>query len=220
MEIDIQKEIIAQTEIFVRNYFSDNTDGHDWWHTNRVRNIALNIAKKEKAENPFLIELIALLHDIDDYKITGNSTLEKTKAWLNNFAFDKEEINTICNSIKAISYKGAHVIETEFPIEGKIVQDADRIDALGAIGIARAFAYGGSKKRPIYIPDEKPILHKNENEYRNSKGHTINHFYEKLLLLKERLNTNSAKEMAEDRHKIMEQFLEQFYKEWNVEINS
>ena len=214
MEITNHNKILKATEIFVKEYFSENTDGHDWWHTQRVRNLSVAIAKKENNENLFLIEMIALLHDVDDWKITGNKELINTIQWLNKNNIEHPISEQICHAIKGISYKGAHVTANELSEEGKIVQDADRLDAIGAIGIARAFAYGGSKNRPIYIPDKKPVFHSSETEYRNSEGHTINHFYEKLLLLKDRMNTKSAKAMAEERHQFMETFLKQFYSEW------
>lgn len=218
MEITNNGIIIKETENFVKNYFSENTDGHDWWHTNRVRNLSIAISKKENSGNRFLIEMIALLHDVDDWKLTGENNLINTIRWLEKFKFEENFILQICNNIKNISFKGANVNDTGLSIEGKIVQDADRLDAIGAIGIARAFTYGGNKNRPFYLPGEKPVMHASENEYRNSSGHTINHFYEKLLLLKDRMNTETAKEIANERHLFMEKFLEQFFSEWNVDI--
>ncbi len=214
MEMTHSFQIIKSTEFFVQEYFSKNTDGHDWWHTNRVRNLAITIAKKENSGDHFLIEMIALLHDVDDWKLTGNSELINTLQWLNKLQVENNTIKQICNAIKGISYKGANVTDTELSIEGQIVQDADRLDAIGAIGIARAFAYGGSKNRPLYVPGENAVLHASETEYRNSKSHTINHFYEKLLLLKDRMNTRTAKNIAAERHLFMEKFLTQFLSEW------
>lgn len=215
MEIKQQKEILKKTEEFVRNYFNKNTDGHDWWHTYRVWQLAKEISKNEKNGNIFLIEIISLLHDVDDWKLTGNNELVNTIKWLNKVKVEKNSIEKICKAIKGISYKGANVKETELSLEGKIVQDADRLDAIGAIGIARAFAYGGSKHRPLYIPGNKPELHFSYEDYKNCESSTINHFYEKLLLLKDKMNTKTAKRIANKRHKIMEKFLIQFYNEWN-----
>lgn len=215
MEIKQQILILNKTEEFVRNYFCKNTDGHDWWHTYRVWQLSIEISKAEKCGDLFLIELISLLHDVDDWKLTGNKEPLNTIKWLNKFKLEKNSIEHICKAIKGISYKGANEKETELSIEGKIVQDADRLDAMGAIGIARAFAYGGSKHRPLYIPGDKPVSHNSYDDYKNSKGSTINHFYEKLLLLKDKMNTKTAKRMANNRHTFMENYLQQFYNEWN-----
>jgi len=216
MEIKNQRSILKKTTAFVQNYFSTNTDGHDWWHTFRVWQLAIEIAKKEKKGDLFLIEIISLLHDVDDFKITGKTELINTITFLNELKFDPSVIEKICNDINGISYKGANTITSDLSIECQIVQDADRLDAIGAIGIARAFAYGGSKNRPLYIPGDKPIFHNTYIEYKNSKGSTINHFYEKLLLLKDKMNTKSAKTIANKRHKFIEKYLEHFFNEWNT----
>jgi len=215
MEIKQQAQIIQKTEIFVSNYFSKNTDGHDWWHTYRVWQLAINISKVEKNGDLFFIEMISLLHDVDDWKLTRNNELINTINWLNELQIEKTIIEQICNEIKGISFKGANVTDAKLSIEGKIVQDADRLDAIGAIGIARAFAFGGSKHRPLFIPDDKPIMHISYDEYKHSNGSTINHFYEKLLLLKDKMNTETAKRIANNRHIFMENYLKQFYNEWN-----
>jgi uncharacterized protein len=159
--------------------------------------------------------MISLLHDVDDWKLTGSIELTNTMYWLSELKINNTIIQQICQAIKGISYKGANVTETDLSIEGKIVQDADRLDAIGAIGIARAFAYGGSKHRPLYIPENNPVMHASYNDYKNSNGSTINHFYEKLLLLKDRMNTATAKKIANNRHEFLENFLKQFYFEWN-----
>jgi uncharacterized protein len=215
MEIDQKKILLKKTEEFVCQYFNQNTDGHDWWHTYRVWQLAVKISKEEKSGDLFLVEMISLLHDVDDWKLTGNKELINTIQWLNKLQLEKNTIENICKAIKGISYKGANVNETELSIEGKIVQDADRLDAIGAIGIARAFAFGGSKHRPLYVPDDKPVMHTSYEDYKNSKGSTINHFYEKLLLLKNKMNTETAKHIANNRHTIMENYLQQFFNEWN-----
>ena len=208
-EILINKTIEKAQKIF-ENEFS----GHDFWHTLRVYNTAKTIAKKEKCDME-IVCLAALLHDFDDVKITNSTTeLENATNWLNENNYAPERINWIKEIINTISFKG---IDTKVPktIEGKIVQDADRLDAIGAIGIARAFAYGGSKGRELWNPNKHYIDRMNEEEYRKNNGNTINHFYEKLLKLKDMMNTNTAKEIAEHRHHYMEMFLEEFYEEWN-----
>lgn len=196
--------------------------GHDWWHAWRVWKIAKKIAKKEGGDL-FVIELAALLHDVEDWKFDGreNSGIALAKKWLNELKVDKENIEHVCHIIKNISFKGARVKNKMRLREGKIVQDADRLDVLGAIGIARTFAYGGYKGREIYNPKIKPRLHRTFKEYKKAKSTSINHFYEKLLLLKDLLlkdlmNTETAKKMAIKRHQFLEQFLKEFFAEWKV----
>lgn len=212
-----QKEIILRTQEFVRQRLSRDATGHDWEHTKRVRTLSLLIADKEGGDR-FVIELAALLHDIADWKFhdgdekAGSRTAQK---WLSQFSLSEEDIRHIGHIIDHISYKGANTQIKALSLEGRIVQDADRIDALGAIGIARTFAYGGNKKRPIYDPAIPPVLHESFAAYKSSTAPTINHFYEKLLLLKDRMNTSAGEEIARQRHLFMEQFLEQFFKEWD-----
>lgn len=174
------------------------------------------IARGERADE-FVVELAALLHDIADWKFHGgdeNAGPDKARRWLESQHVDEPTIERVCQIIKTVSYKGAGVSTPMKTSEGMIVQDADRLDALGAIGIARTFAYGGHKGRAIYDPNEPPQMHETFEQYKNSQGHTINHFYEKLLLLKDRLNTQTAKKIAAARHKYMEDFLSQFFAEW------
>lgn len=209
-----ETEFIILTENYVRNLLQNDCTGHDWWHINRVRNLALKIAKKEGG-NPFLIEISALLHDVDDWKINKNEKTSKAGEWLKTIKIPQSETEKILEIIDQVSFKGAGVKNSAATIEAKIVQDADRLDAIGAIGIARTFAYGGSKGRPIYLPEIKPELHENFESYQKNSAPTINHFYEKLLLLKNRLNTTTAIEIAKNRHTFMETFLMQFFKEWN-----
>jgi uncharacterized protein len=178
-----------------------------------VRNIALKISQTEGG-NRFLIEMAALLHDVDDWKINGDGYTLKAETWLKKFKIPKTEIENILEIINQVSFKGAGVKTNATTIEAKIVQDADRLDAIGAIGIARTFAYGGNKGRPIYLPEIKPVLHDDFDSYKKGTAPTINHFYEKLLLLKNRLNTATAIEIAKKRHTFMEVFLEQFFTEW------
>ena len=215
MEIN-KDEIILNTKEFVSELFASNTNGHDYAHTLRVRNIALKIAETENNCNLFIVEMAALLHDADDWKLNNNTQTQNTKNWLLKNNIDNNSIIHICDIIENLSFKGANVNEKTLSLEGKIVQDADRIDAIGAIGIARAFAYGGSKNRPLYNPESKPIFHNSFEEYKKGEGSTINHFYEKLLLLKDRINTTTGKQIAEERHEYMVQFLQQFFEEWDI----
>ncbi len=218
MSLNVQeKRFIESTEKYVHNYFENESSGHDWWHIYRVRNMAKRIAKTEGGDL-FLVEMAALLHDLDDWKLSDAGQDSKTEKWLNSIGFPKPKIPVILEIIEQVSFKGAGVENRAISVEAKIVQDADRLDAIGAIGIARTFAYGGNKGRLIYHPDIKPEMHNSFDEYKKTTAPTINHFYEKLLLLKERINTKSAKKIAEQRHRFMETFLEQFYGEWESEI--
>lgn len=209
-----KREIVFSTEMFVRQKLENDGSGHDWWHIYRVRNLALKIAETEGGDS-FTVEMAALLHDIDDWKITGNSEQNQVKNWLNKLGTDEETSGNILEIIEQVSFKGAGVETIPSTPEAKIVQDADRLDAIGAIGIARTFAYGGSKGRLIYNPDIKPENHVDFEAYKKNNGPTINHFYEKLLLLKDRLNTVTARRIAEKRHQFMESFLEEFFREWH-----
>ncbi|UOE54123.1 HD domain-containing protein [Bacillus sp. CMF12] len=210
------EKIIHITEKFVRDTLGEDTTGHDWHHIERVRKIALYIAKKEQAGDSFLIEMAALLHDIPDAKL--NTSKESGERKLSDFLQEIEIAEEASSSIKTIidsvSFKGGNN-QKVLSVEAKIVQDADRLDAIGAVGIARAFAYGGKKGQPIYDPCLEIRKEMTEDEYRNGKSSSINHFYEKLLKLRDLLNTDTAREMAEERHQMMEQYLHQFFKEWN-----
>ena len=209
--------IINKTCQFVEQKLAGDGSGHDWWHIYRVWNLAKNIAKKEGA-NILIVELSALLHDIADWKFhDGDDTKgpQMAEQFLIENQMDREMIDPVIEIVATISYKGAGVATPMKTLEGEVVQDADRLDAIGAMGIARTFAYGGHKNRLMYHPDEKPVLHQSFADYKKNTGHTINHFYEKLLLLKDRMNTSSAKQMAEGRHQFMKNYLGQFYKEWD-----
>lgn len=210
-----RNEILEKTADFIRQEFSHESSGHDWWHIHRVWKNAIVICEKEQADR-YVVELAALLHDLDDWKFntTGDETPHRAKAWLESCGVEAEIIETVCDIIVKISYKGAQVENKMTMLEGLVVQDADRLDAIGAIGIARAFAYGGYKKRPMYDPNAESRLHLTFDEYKNSKSATINHFHEKLLLLKDRMNTRSARKIAEKRHEVMLSFLSQFMSEW------
>ncbi|MDF2035486.1 HD domain-containing protein [Cytobacillus oceanisediminis] len=210
------EKIIHITEKFVRDTFGEDTTGHDWHHIERVRKNALYIAKKEQAGDSFFIEMAALLHDIPDAKL--NTSKESGERKLSDFLQEIEIAEEASSSIKTIidsvSFKGGNN-QKVLSVEAKIVQDADRLDAIGAVGIARAFAYGGKKGQPIYDLCLEIRKEMTEDEYRNGKSSSINHFYEKLLKLRDLLNTDTAREMAEERHQMMEQYLHQFFKEWN-----
>lgn len=200
----------------VENFFEHDTTGHDWWHVYRVTRLAIHIGKQEGA-NLLLVEPAALVHDADDWKLSGEEGYPNAIRMLETAGFPSSDVSNILEIVEQVSYKGAGTDTTPRSIEAMVVQDADRLDAIGAIGVARAFAYGGSKHRPIYLPHVEPSFHGSFEEYKSAKGHTINHFYEKLLLLKGRMNTTTAKTLAEERHRFMEIFLEQFYREWNFE---
>ncbi|MCQ3935921.1 MAG: phosphohydrolase [Chloroflexi bacterium] len=208
-------EIIEKTADHVRREFAGESSGHDWWHIHRVWKSALAICKIEKAD-AFIVQLAALLHDLDDWKFNqhGDETPLRARAWLDSCSVEPAVADSVCGIITNISYKGAGVENKMKTLEGMIVQDADRLDAIGAIGIGRAFAYGGYANRPLYDPDSPPKMHASFEEYKNSKSATINHFYEKLLLLKDRMNTETAKRIAEKRHAVMVKFLDQFMLEW------
>jgi len=211
-----KKGIINQTAAHVRKKFEGEGSGHDWWHIQRVWNTAVTIAKQEQADL-FIVELAALLHDIADHKFHDGDEEAGPKTareWLSSFEIEKDSIDHICRIIRNVSFKGAEVDTPMQSIEGKIVQDADRLDAIGAIGIARAFAFGGFKSRELYNPEIKPEIHNSFEAYKNSDGPTLNHFYEKLFLLKDRMNTKTAKQIAGERHKFMEMFVKQFLEEW------
>ena len=210
--------MINQIAKSVEELCQHDSSGHVWWHVYRVVNLAKAIGQKEEADL-HLIELAALLHDVDDWKLSTNSheSLPNARKLLAENGISYELTEKVIQIINEVSFKGAGVETKPTSIEAMAVQDADRLDAIGAIGIARTFAYGGYKNQPMHIPDLKPNLHNNFEEYKKARTSTINHFYEKLLLLKDRLNTNTAKEIAVQRHLFMEQFLEQFYAEWNLE---
>jgi len=213
--------IINKIEEIVKNKFQNESSGHDWWHIYRVWQTSIRMAEIEKA-NMFIVQTAALLHDIADWKFhDGNQDIgpQKAEEILNNLAVEPEIVNIVKNIVKNISFKGAKVEHAKMEtLEGMIVQDADRLDAIGALGIARAFACGAHKNQVIYDPEIKPIFHDDANIYVKSSNPTINHFYEKLLLLKDRMNTQIGKKLAQERHDFMESYLAQFYREWNQEI--
>ncbi|HNW88926.1 MAG TPA: HD domain-containing protein [Bacteroidales bacterium] len=207
------EEIISKTTDFVKSKSLGESSGHDWWHIYRVHKLAVYIAKQEKADL-YIVELAALLHDLDDWKFNAPGSAHAAD-WLAQCGLETETVQKITSVIGQVSFKGAGEKNMAVTLEAKVVQDADRLDAIGAIGIARAFAYGGYNKSELYNPDEMPALHENFEAYKKSRSHTINHFYEKLLLLKDRLYTETAKKLSEKRHQFLEDFLSQFYAEWN-----
>lgn len=211
------KLLIEEIECQVKSEFEGEGTGHGWFHIDRVRKNAIFIAKSEGAEIG-IVELGALLHDIADHKFHDNNLdagPQRARDMILNTGGDKELAKRVSILVSEVSYKGAHEETSTSSLEAAAVQDADRLDALGAIGIARAFAYGGSRQRELYNPNKKPILHDSFLAYAKSEGTTVNHFYEKLLLLKDRMLTKTGKKMAEKRHRYMEEFLKTFYAEWN-----
>jgi uncharacterized protein len=213
-------QVINKTKAFVQETFSGEGTGHDWWHMYRVCKLAKHIASKEKDADIFIVELGALLHDIADWKFHDGDMEAGPRAareWLESIDVDNDTILKIEDIVRNVSFKGVEVTQNMESKEGKIVSDADKLDAVGAIGIARTFAYGGAHDRPIYDPGVKPVQHTSFEAYKNSKSHTVNHFYEKLLLLKDKLYTKTAKDIAKHRHDFMGLYLEEFYAEWEGE---
>ena len=211
-----KKQLISNTEAFVKSTLENAEGGHDWFHILRVWNNAKLIAQHENVDG-FIVELGALLHDIADSKFhNGDETIgpKIAREFLESQFVENSVIVHIENIITNISYKGGNFKQRFSSLELNVIQDADRLDAIGAVGIARCFNYGGFKNRPLYNPKIKSQLHQTKEEYKNSKAPTINHFYEKLLLLKDRMNTVTGKKIAEERHQYMETFLQQFYNEW------
>lgn len=215
-----KETVIQKTMDFAKEVLSDAEGSHDWWHIHRVWKLSKFIAQTEHVDT-FVVELGALLHDIADSKFhDGDEDIgpRKAREFLSSLDVQEKVIVHVEKIISNISFKGGNHTQKFKSLELNVIQDADRLDAIGAIGIARTFTYGGHKEREIYNPEIKPNLNMTEEEYKNSNTHTINHFYEKLLLLKDRMNTNTGKSMAEHRHKYMEKFLDEFYKEWDGEL--
>lgn len=213
------KMLLAEVEQRIRAKFSDQEGSHDWFHIDRVRRTAIYLQSQEGG-NVELIELAALLHDYSDHKYNGGdfeAGAKEVQDLLLSLGADQILALQVAQIVNIVSYKGAKVADQSTSLEGQIVRDADRLDAIGAIGIARAFSYGGSRGRALYDPSITPTLHDNKEAYAQDKGHTINHFYEKLLLLKDRMETKTAQILATQRHAVMEQFIVQFKQEWNPE---
>jgi uncharacterized protein len=215
---EAHQEIIDRTADFVRSQMAGDSSGHDWWHVWRVWQKSLFISRHENADR-FVTELAALLHDIADWKFhDGDESVgpRVARAWLTEQNVDDTVINHVCEIVATVSFKGAGVETPMQTLEGMIVQDADRLEAIGAIGIARCFAFGGAKGRLIHDPENPPELHASFEDYKKKSGPSINHFYEKLLLLKDRMNTATGRQLAGQRHEVLEAFLAQFHAEWNI----
>ncbi len=211
----MDKVIINDAVEFVRNTFKDDHSGHDHFHTLRVYKMSTRIAEQENA-NLAIVQLAALLHDVDDIKLSPETHANKDRAaaFLRQHNISETMIKTICDIIDEVSFKGTDSI-TPKTIEGMCVQDADRLDAIGAIGIARAFAYGGSRDRIIHDPEIKPTENMNADEYKDHISTTVNHFYEKLFRLRDLMNTAAAKKIAEQRDHYMKNFILEFLDEWD-----
>jgi len=209
-------KIVEKTAAYIKTKLSGEGSGHDWWHVYRVWKNAIHIAEFEQADL-FVIELAALLHDIADWKFNDDNEdigPQLAGEWLESLGVEEEVKMHVCGIIRNISFKGAGVATSMETLEGMIVQDADRLDAIGAIGIGRAFAYGGSKGREMYNPELKSERYYSFEQYKKGQGTSIHHFYEKLLLLKGLMNNETARKIAEKRHAFMEEYLDEFYREW------
>lgn len=207
--------VLAAAEDFARAALAHDSSGHDWSHVERVRRLAYVIAQDEGAD-VFVCELAALLHDVADYKIAGDEKtgLARVHAWLLSNHVEEAIVGQVMEIIETMSFSGGSRPPMT-TIEGKVVQDADRLDAIGAVGVARAFAYGATRGRAMHDPSIPPRAQMSREEYRSAEAPTLNHFYEKLLLLKDRLNTSRARQLAEARHRFMLEFLDRFTAEWD-----
>ena len=214
----MSQNLIQNTVNFVKEKLHGAEAGHDWFHIERVWKLSTKIAETESC-NLEVVELSALLHDIADPKFHGGDetlALKISRTFLESENVPEEIISQVLFIIKNISFKNRGEVPENLPLELQIVQDADRLDAIGAIGIARTFNFGGFKNNLMYHPEIQPKLNMTKDEYKKNEGTTINHFYEKLLLLKDLMNTDAAKKIAAERHDFMLKFLDEFYKEWNV----
>ncbi|XOV67947.1 MAG: HD domain-containing protein [Fluviicola sp.] len=214
--------ILEKVENAIREQFLDDATGHDWYHIQRVVNMSKYLQSKEGGDLE-IIELAALLHDISDHKFNGGKLDEGGKVafeLLKSFDYPEDRALQVKYIVDNVSFKGANTEAEMNSLEGRIVQDADRLDAIGAIGIGRTFAYGGHKGQAMYDPKIESKLHDSFDEYANSTGTTINHFYEKLLLLSDRLNTKTAQKIGAERHQLMERFLNDFLNEWDFDPNT
>lgn len=215
MNIDVSA-VLKSAEEYARRELGGDGGGHDWWHVHRVRNTAVALAREEGAD-PFITELAALLHDIADFKLSGSLTAgaEAARAFCVQHGLAQKDVEHVFQIVAELSFKGSGVPDVKMSVEGQCVRDADRLDAIGAIGIGRAFAYGGRVGRPMWDPEAAPQEHATEVAYRSNHGSTINHFHEKLLLLKGRMATRAGKLRAEHRHNVLVMFLGEFVSEWN-----
>jgi uncharacterized protein len=210
-----ERRVIAATEQHVRERMAGDASGHDWWHVERVRALARRIAREEGADE-FVVDLAALLHDVDDYKLSGSEDAGPTavREWLETQAVEPGLVDEVVAVVRGISFRGSGVADAPLGVEGRCARDADRLDALGAIGIARAFAYGGATGQPIHDPGLAPRRHETAEEYRSPTGTTVNHFHEKLLLLGERMSTSTGRRIARHRLRVLDEFLAEFDAEW------
>jgi len=212
-------ELVSRVAAHIKAKFQAESSGHDWYHINRVWHLARQIAEKEGASLE-VAELGALVHDIADWKFhDGDDSVGPREAerLLQKEGAAPDVIEQVVDIVATISFKGAGVQTAMRTLEGKCVQDADRLDAIGAIGIARCFAYGGHAGRLMYDPNEPPVMHATAEAYKASKGHSLNHFYEKLFLLKDRMNTPTGLALAEERHQFMQEYVRRFLDEWGTE---
>jgi uncharacterized protein len=211
---ELQEHLLAATRAHVRARLEGDSSGHDWWHIERVARMARRLAQEEGAD-VLLSQLAALVHDLVDWKINPDeaAALVELRAWLTSQGTDDRIVGAVEEIITTMSFKGGNRPPMR-TLEGKIVQDADRLDAIGAIGIARAFAYGGAKGRLMHDPDERPREQMTAAEYQQGERGTITHFYEKLLLLQDHMNTTTARRLAAQRHAVLEAFLTEFQAEW------
>ncbi len=214
----ISPEVISACEEFVRQELAGDYTGHDYFHIQRVRKVAAKLAAEEGAD-PLVVDLAALLHDVRDYKFSGSEEAGPLAAreFLLSQGVDLQTSESVADIISKVSFKGAQVDDYPLAIEGQCVRDADRVDALGAIGIARAFAFGGHNQQPLHDPSLEPVFHESSEAYRQKVCSTVNHFYEKLLLLEERIETRSGRSLAKRRTQLMRDYLSAFYREWNGE---
>lgn len=213
------ERLVGAAVDFVQKTLAGDSTGHDWWHVRRVWQLARRLAGEEGADL-HVVDLAALLHDAADWKFHGgdeHAGPRVAREWLERHAVAPAMIDHVCEIIARMSFKGAGVPTPMPTVEGRCVQDADRLDALGAIGVARAFAFGGHRGQPLYDPDIPSTLHDSFEAYKRKSGSTVNHFYEKLLLLKDRMQTAAGRRMAESRHAVLAGFLERFLAEWNLE---
>jgi len=212
-----REEVVDRTKAFVRERLSGEATGHDWWHIYRVWRTAVEIGREEDADL-YVVQLAALLHDIADAKFHGGDHDVGPRVaaeWLRSLEVDDQTIEHVAAIVHGVSFKGAGVETPMATPEGMAVQDADRLDALGAIGIARAFAYGGFRGQMLHDPEQAPVLHASVEEYTARRGSTINHFAEKLFLLQDRMNTESGRRIAAARHRYTEEFVAEFLAEWD-----
>lgn len=216
-ETELEQAIIGKVKEYVKNKCQKDATGHDWWHIQRVYHNAMLINKKEHA-NPFIITMIALMHDLYDHKFYKGDPIKALESTLQELevypCITEEDRNNILYSCVNLGFSSNLIEKKELSLEGKIVQDADRLDGLGAIGIARTFAYGGKQGHLIYDPDNNQTVTAEEYAQKGSRT-SISHFYDKCLKLKDKMNTDTAKEIAKERHKYLENFLEEFFEEWN-----